>query len=320
MEKNLNLRSFIVSFIMMICLCEGYSQDLPVIAVIDNRSIDVSHIAKSLDARLNTALKSAGIHSQGEEGLYLVGELIPISEETVETGMRKMVIKKFELSLRIEQPLLNLQFGQTIIQLKGSGFDSKKAAMDAIQHLKPSGIEIQNFISSALHKAHEYYTTHIDAIIDKANILSKMGQYDEAITLLWACPNSSSIHTKVFSALDDIYMGKQNHECSMIMKQAESAYALKNYDEMKRLLDSIDSNSQCAASASALAKKAGVEIRHDEKIAIEREERDRERAYLAAENDKQREYNLEQQRISSISDIAKEYLRNHRSTYHYYVY
>ena len=295
-----------------------FGQGLPIMAVVDNRSIDVSQIAKSLYARLNTALHTAGVHSEGGEGLYLVGELIPVSEETVETGMKKIVIKNFELSLRLEHPQLDLKFGHTIIPLKGSGLTSTKAAMDAIQHLNPSASSIQNFITTSATKAHEYYLTHIDAIIDKANVLSKSGEYDEAIALLWACPNTTAIHLKVYQALEKIYSARQNHECSMIMKQAESAYALKKYDEMKQLLDMIDTNSDCAASASELAKKAGIEIRDDEKAALAREERERERAYTSAEKDKQREYNLEKQRISAISDIAKEYLRNHHTTYHYY--
>ena len=320
MKKESYIRYVWITLILVMGLEPSFGQDLPIIAVIDNRSVDVSHIAKSLDARLNTALKSAGIDSEGEEGLYLVGELIPISEETVETGMRKIKIKNFELSLRLEQPNLNLQFGQTVIPLKGSGLDSTKAAMDAIQHLNPSASGLQGFISDAVQKAHNYYASHIDAIIDKANMLSKSGQYDEAIALLWACPNSTTIHHQVYEALEKIYSAKQNYECSMIVKQAESAYALKKYDEMKHLLDSIDSDSPCASIASALAKKAGIEIRNDEKAALAREERERERAYTAAEKDKQREYNLEKQRISAISEIAKEYLRNHRTTYHYYVY
>lgn len=320
MKKEFYIRYVLTVLILVIGLEPSFGQDLPIIAVIDNRSVDVSHIAKSLDTRLNTALKSAGIHSEGEEGLYLVGELIPVSEETVETGMRKIKIKNFELSLRLEQPQLNLQFGQTVIPLKGSGFDSTKAAMDAIQHLNPSASGLQGFILDAVQKAHDYYISHIDAIIDKANMLSKSGQYDEAIALLWACPNSTAIHHQVYNALEKIYSAKKNYECSMIMKQAESAYALKKYDEMKNLLDSLDSDSPCASTALALAKKAGVEIRNDEKAALAREERERERAYAATEKDKQREYNLEKQRISAISGIAKEYLRNHHTSYHYYVY
>lgn len=310
----------LAALVMSVSAGLAYSQDLPVIAVVDNRSVDINHIAKSLDARLNTALKSAGIHSEGEEGLYLVGELIPVSEETVETGMRKIIKKEFELSLRLEQPQLDIQFGQTVVALKGSGFDSAKAAMDAVRKLNPSAPALQEFISESVAKAHEYYSTHIDAIIDKANTLSQSGQYDEAIALLWACPNSTSIHHKVYQTLDKIYLAKRNHDCEMIMKQAESAYALKRYDEMKRLLDSIDSDSRCAAAATALAKKAGIEIRNDEAAALEREERETERAYAAAEKDKQRQYNLEKQRISAISGIAKEYLRNRRTVYHYYIY
>lgn len=320
MRKDFNLRFVFTALILVLSFISSFSQDLPIIAVIDNRSVDVSHIAKSLEGRLNMALKSAGIHSEGEEGIYLVGELIPISEETVETGMRNIKIKNFELSLRLEQPQLNLQFGQTIIPLKGSGYDSTTTAMDAIQHLPPSASGLQGFISDAVQTAHDYYISHIDAIIDKANMLSKSDQYDEAIALLWACPNSTAIHHQVYQALEKIYAAKQNFECSMIMKQAENAYVLKKYDEMKYLLDSIDSDSSCASIASALAKKAGVDIRNDEKAALAREERERERTYAATEKDKQREYNLEKQRISAISWIAKEYLRNHRTTYHYYVY
>ena len=319
MRKEFYLRLIITVFVVLMGIIPTYSH-IPIIAVIDNRSVDVSHIANSLEARLNTVLKSAGIHSEGEEGLYLVSELIPISEETVETGMRKIKIKNFELSLRLEQPQLNLQFGQTIIPLKGSGFDSTKAAMDAIQHLNPSASGLHGFISDAVQKAHEYYTTHIDAIIDKANILSKSGQYDEAIALLWACPNSTSIHHQVYQALERIYSAKQNYECSMIMKKAESAYALKRYEEMIRLLDSVESDSPCASAALALAQKAGVEIRNDEKTTLAREEREMERAYAAAEKDKQREYNLRKQSISAISEIAKEYLRNQYVTYHYFMY
>lgn len=320
MRREINFRLVFTALILAIGISSMYSQDLPIIAVVDSRSVDVSHIAKSLHSRLNTALKTAGIHSEGEEGLYLVGELIPISEETMETGMRKIIVKNFELSLRLEQPQLNLQFGHTFVTLKGSGFDSTKAAMDAVQSLNPSSSSIQGFISDAVKKAHQYYSTHIDAIVDKANMLSKSGQYDEAIALLWACPNSNSIHHQVYSALGKIYSEKQDYDCSMIMKQAEGAYALKRYEEMKRLLDSIDSNSPCASAAIALAKKSGIEIRNDEKEALAREERDLERVYAASEKDKQREYNLEKQRISAISGIAKEYLRNHRATYHYYVY
>ncbi len=318
MKTIIKQRSIITVFILVIGFNILYGQDLPVMAVVDNRSVAVGHIAKSLHARLNSALKSAGIHSEAEDGLYLVGELIPTSEETIETGMRNIKIKNFELLLRLEQPLLNLQFGQTIIPLKGSGLDSTKAAADAIQHLDPNASVLRGFISEAVTKAHEYYVTHIDAIIDKAYMLSKTGQYEEAIALLWACPNSNSVHYQVYNALSEIYLAKQNYECSMIMKQAESAYALKRYDEMKYLLDSIDSDSPCAPSALVLAQKAGIEIRNDEKAALAREEQENKRVYALEEKDKQREYNLEKQRISAITNIAREYYKSRRITYHYY--
>lgn len=320
MKRDLGVKFTFLVLALILNANLTFSQDLPIIAVVDNRSVDISHIVKSLDSRLNTALKSAGVYSEGEEGLYLVGELIPISEETVETGMRKIKIKNLELSLRLEQPLLNLQFGHTVIPLKGSGFDSTKATMDAIQHLNPSASGLQTYISESIQNAHKYYVSHIDAIIDKANVLCQAGQYEEAIALLWACPNSNDIHLKVYKALEKIYLAKQNHECLMLMKKAETAYALKRYDEMKSILDSIDSDSQCASSALVLAEKAGIEMRNEmaEERAIAESEKKRADALL--EKDKQREYDLEKKRISAISGIAKEYFRSQRSNNHYYVF
>lgn len=293
-------------------------QYLPVKAVVDNRSVDVGHVAKSLDTRLNSALRSAGVHSEGEDGLYLVGELMPISEETVETGMRNIKIKDYELSLRLELPQINLMFSQTVIHLRGAGLDSTKAAIDAVKQLNPDSPVLQSFITDAITKAHDYFNTNIDAIIDKAHVLSKTGQYEEAIALLWACPNSKSIHHKVYMALDEIFIAKRNYECSMMMKKAENAYALKKYDEMAYYLDLIDNDSPCASSALALAKKAETEIRNDEKEAFERAEIEKDREYTSLEKDKQREYDLEKQRITAISDIAREFYKSRRIFYHYY--
>lgn len=317
-----SLRHIIITtlLIMASASLHTFAHDLPVVAVIDNRTLDVTHIAKSLHSRLSSALSSAGIHSEGEEGLYLVGELIPVSEETVETGMRKIKILKFELSLRLEQPMLNLQFGQTTIPLEGSGYDSTKAAMDAVRNFNPSASGIQDFISESVRKADEYYISHIDAIIDKAEMLAKGGNYDEAIALLWGCPNSNAIHTKTYAALDRIYLARQNHDCSMLMKKAHAAYAIKDYDEMKLCLEEIDADSNCASEAIALAKKAGVEIRKEEREAFDRQERSEARAYAAMEKDRDRRHELEKQRISAISGIAKAYAQSHRSTYHYHIF
>lgn len=320
MAKSIIFRLLLILSIISLSKINLCAQDLPVVAVIDNRSVEISHIAKSLDARLNSALNTAGIHSEGEEGLYLVAELIPISDETVETGMSNIKIKRFELSIRLEQPQLNLKFGQTMIFLEGSGNNPTKAAMNAIQQFNPAASGIQEFIIKSINKAHEYYLTHIDAIIDKAKVMMKAGDYDGAIALLWACPNSTSIHKKVYTALDEIYMAKQNHECTMILKQAESAYALHNYTEMKYLLDKIDANSQCASEARVLAKKAGIELRNEQKAAIEREERAKQREYAAQEKKNQRNYNLNKQRIAAIAEVAKAYARSQRTSYHYHIF
>ena len=294
------------------------AQNVPVTAVVDTGSVDVEHTAKLLYSKLNSAITQSGTHSESERGLYLVGELIPTGEDVVDTGMKKIIIRRYDLSLSIEQPMLDMQFGSLEIPLEGSGTTDAKVALDAIRKFNPESSSTQNLILESMKKADDYFINNVDNIIDKANMLGKSGDYDAGIALLWGCPNLPSIHAKVYNALEHLYLLKQNKDCANLFANANTAYSLKQYDEAISLLNQIDVESVCASEAKALAQKIGQEIRTAEEVERQREDKEQERQFQSEENQREREYKLERKRISAIESVATSYLNSHRSVFHYY--
>lgn len=315
------MKRSLILFLLGVSLCAAFidAQTVPVTAIIDNRSVDVEHTAKLLESKLNSALTDAGAHSESDRGLYLVGELTPITEDVVDTGMKKMVIRRYVLSLRIEQPMLDMRFGLLEIPLEASGADSMKASMEAARKFNPASSVVQNFIVGSMRKADNYFIDNIDNIIDKADMLAKSGDYDAGIALLWGCPNITSIHSKVYAALSRLYVCKQNKECANLLTKARSAYDMKNYEEAASYINEIDAESNCAQDASTLSKLIGQEIRQAEKEAQIRADKEKELQFQALENKNKRAYELERKRISAIENVATSYLNRSRSVYHYYV-
>lgn len=284
------------------------AQNVPVAAIVDNRSVDLNHIAKSLNSKLDNAIVTAGVHSENERGLYLVGTLIPNGEDVVDTGMKKLTVRTYTLSLRIEQPLLDIRFGSIEIPLEGSGKSSIQASMDAVRKFNPSASDVQNFIKSSINNADIYFVDNINNIIDKANMLAKSGDYEAGIALLWGCPNIPTIHTNVYEALGNLYEAMQKNDCSTLLACARSAYSLKQYEKAAILLSDIKPESVCIEEAKALSSKIAQEIRQEEKD-----------LRILDENERERQAKLEAKRISAVENIANAYLSNHKTTYHYHI-
>lgn len=313
--------------LMAICL-SARGQGLPVTVAIAPTSTEVANVAKVLTGKLNTALNDAGIHSAGEAGMFLAAELTPLSSETVEGGMRKIRINKYELHLKVEQPILSLQFGALTIPLNGSGYDDAKAAMDAVRSINASSSSLRQFLTSSVQKASEYYETSISSIIQKAMALSKNRQFDEAIALLWAVPATPSLQSQVYPAIETIFAKMQRDQCSNIVAAARNAYAMKDYQTAADLLNTVLAESDCGAEARQLSERIGTEIRTAEREQQAREDRREEREFTAAENERNRRHATERARINAnarterarlnaTSQIAKAYYGSLRRNIYY---
>ena len=289
---------------------------IPVLGVVDTRSINAEHIGKFLWSKLNKAITDCGAQSE-EGGLILVAELVPVSKETVETGMRKIQLHTYSLHLRMEQPFYKQQFGVLDIDLKGSGYDVEKAAMDAVRNFNQSETSVENFIRKSISSANDYYQNNINRLIQEADLIAKGGQYDEAIAMLWALPKNTDYSPKINTQLEKVYLMKQNHDCGALLAKAKSAYAIKNYTQALEWISQIDSYSNCHTEALQLTSRIAKEIRIEDKEELARQERSEQRYYKAMDKESERAAKLEGQRISAIAGVAKAYFNSHKSVYHY---
>ena len=306
----------VLTFMVNLNFFNAMGNGIPVLGVVDTRSINAEHIGKILWSRLNKAITDCGAQSE-EGGLILVAELVPVSKETVETGMRKIQLHTYSLHLRMEQPFYKQRFGALDIDLKGSGHDVEKAAMDAVRNFNPSGTSVENFIRESISSANDYYQNNINRLIQEADLIAKGGQYDEAIAMLWALPQNTDYSTKINTQLEKVYLMKQNHDCGALLAKAKSAYAIKNYTEALEWISQIDSDSNCHAEALQLTSLIAKEIRIEDKEELARQERSEQRYYKAMDKESERAAKLEGQRISAIAGVAKAYFNSHKSVYHY---
>lgn len=64
MRKKFNLHAIITVFILIISFKISYGQDLPVMAVVDNRSVDVDHIAKSMGHKTKRSMLRSAVFDE----------------------------------------------------------------------------------------------------------------------------------------------------------------------------------------------------------------------------------------------------------------
>ena len=304
-------------FLILLTTGIANAAGLPVSVAVENNGVASENAATILKSKLESALTDAGIHSEDYAGLFMIAKLSLESEQTVEGGMRKLKMSRYELSLSLEQPVLAHRFATTSITLTGSGTDGNKALMDAIRKLNPSSSVLSSFITSSNRQAEDYYTSNQDAIIAKAMTLGINKEYDAAIALLWALPYNPSTYERVTSAVKELYTKMQREECSSMLAKARTAYSLKHFEEAAEWIASIDPSSECGAEASKLASRIGTEFRNDEKERQRRIDEAAMRESMMEDRERQRQHELKKKGIEASADVAKAYYRSRLRTVYY---
>lgn len=310
-------QSLIILFILGV-FCIGNSAELPnigVSVVVNCKSVPDQVIAKTLQTKLERALTDAGIPSSDEAGLFLVANIMPISEQVVEGGMRKIRQANYELDLELLHPIIGTKFGTHSLPLKGAGYDKNKTLMDAVRKINSASSSLTEFLHTSIYQASAYYANNFDAILSKARVMSQGRNYDSALTLLWTLPVSPSTSEIVHQQISEIYAKIQREECQSIMQKANNAYALKNYTEAIDWLNAIDLDSPCGEEAKALTSTIGAVIRAEEKEQQMRADERERRIMQMVENENQRRHELDKHKIDAVSSVARAFLGSLRRGY-----
>lgn len=309
--------SFAIASGMALAGYASESSGLSVSVAVDGRTVGDAAVSKMIQSRLERSLSGAGIITGDDAALFLTVSLVPVSQNTIEGGMRNIRQVSYDLTMELLHPILGTKFGTYTVTLAGDGYDDKKAMTNAVRKLNESGSALTGFLTGAVDAALRYYDDNLETIISKARTLSVNQEYEAAIALLWNVPESAALSQRVHGELEDIFMKMQSEKCGALLQKARNAYALKQYAEAMEWLNAIDAGSPCGADARQLGDEIGASVRAEEQEQMRRDDERERMQYEMAERESVRRHEMEKQRADAIAGVARAYLEQERRTVYY---
>ncbi|MDR3268176.1 MAG: hypothetical protein LBT83_03820 [Tannerella sp.] len=189
-----------------------------------------------------------------------------------------------------------------------------KAFIQAINKINPRSDEVRLFIDGSKRRILEYYKSHLSAIIKQAQSMAAQGNYEDALSRLSSIPEIIEGYDAVGNAISSIYGQYLNREAEMLINEAKSKIAVRNYSEAMEALAKVDPESDRFKAATDLVAKVKASIDAKEQAAIatqvKRYEERREDA-LRIHDDK---VALTKQYIDAARDVGVAQAQNQKPT------
>ncbi len=99
------------------------------------------------------------------------------------------IIAKMDVTLYVIDLAEGTVIDSYTFEVQGIDNADHKAVVKAIGQIKPKSPGVRSFMTRVRGKIIDYYTTHIPALITKAQTLEKMGRPNEALALLASVPD-----------------------------------------------------------------------------------------------------------------------------------
>ncbi len=237
---------------------------------------------KMLNMKLTQMVTANGFSSTAYR-YALVPNVVMISKSVTATAPAMYVVE-FELSLFVFDTAEGVTLAETSMVLRGLNKVENKAFISALNGIKPASPQLKAFMEKAKNAILDYYTTRTLSLLKRAQSLSEMEQYDEAMAILAPIPESVAEYDQVSEALVAIYKKRLDREAVVIMQSVNRLTSEQKYDEALDELAKVatasnywdDANKQIDAIIAKMeaAKRAALEaekMRLDAQIAKAKE-------------------------------------------------
>ncbi len=267
------------------------------VAMPGNGTLD-SNTKSILKNKLLSIVSAQGVAGTEYGAIIIVPEVNVTNSSTVEGGMRRIISVDMEITVTIRNMITNTVFSTIQMESSGEGYSYKEAERSAIGKINASSPEYISFVKMAKSRIIKYYETNTTTLVAKANTMASQEQYDEALALLSAYPESLSGYQKVSKAMIEIFSKCQTQYCSQILMSAQAAYSRQDYEEAAELASMVDSQSSCAPQAKSLLSsiKSSLNKEYADAIEMEKEKMMSDERIKTAQ-------------INAIRDIASAYFK-----------
>jgi hypothetical protein len=269
--------------------------------------LDVSQLSK-LETKITQIVAENGIAASGYNNNFVIYPKFSVYEvNNVEGGMQNITVSTCELSLFIKQIENNLLFCSVSKQIKGSGQNKSLSLTSAIAKIPVNDSQFKTFLETGKSKIIKYYSDKCQDIIDKADKLTKIEKFEEALGLLMTVPEEvPSCYNKIQTKSIETYKEFKNHQCLVLIQNAKTKMASNQYKQALEILKNVEPSSGCFKQADEIITKASSKIDIEEKKLWNLQ--------LKMYND---DVALEKQRINAIKEIASAYYKSQPKTINY---
>lgn len=202
----------------------------------------------------------------------LVPNIVVVDKQTTGTVPVQFIVS-LEVSFYVLDVTEEIIVAETSFTTRGIDRMEHKAVIQAINQIASRSPQVKTFMERSRSKIIDYYTTRIPALLQKAQSLADREQYNEAIALLAAVPESVDEYPLVADQMSAIYKKSLDQTAVGAIQQAKGAIALKNYEEAFEALQKVNPLSSYSKEAFAMIESVHQQLAEEERQQKEEEMR-----------------------------------------------
>ena len=231
------------------------------------------HIPDEASRNLETKLQSLLAESDWANGDYVdrfvLTAKVDVTSRDIVPSIPARISQKMELTLLVGDVVENKLFTSQTVTLSGIGTTDTKAFIAAFSQVNRHKGAFLEMLIQAKNEIVDYYTNRCPEIIKRANTLSAMQKYDEAIHYLWSVPNiCADCFQQCQAAAETIYIQKIDQEAIVLLNQAKNAWMkqpnMEGACSAASLMNAINPQSSSYTQVEQLRKEIADKLREDE--------------------------------------------------------
>ena len=228
---------------------------------------DYENIPEEARANLETTMQriitSCGVANSAADRFIMTARMDVITREVNTAGM---IVQRMEMTFVIGDVIDEKIYGTTTINAAGIGATETKCLIKAFQGIKSNNEKLANLVNTAKDKILAYYTDNCHLVLQDAERMVGMQQYNDALAILVGVPQAcEECYTACQTKAVDVYKLLIDHEGKQLIQNARSAWLVKrDYDCAEKALDilaRVNPHAPCQSEANALIADINKQLR-----------------------------------------------------------
>lgn len=138
--------------------------------------------------KMRQVISLNGLSATDDAPLFIISPEIAVIDEQVTSSVPPMYANQMDVNFVISDRYTGTVFNTINYQLKGAGKTSDLAYMAALKRINVRDGRLKAFVAKGNDAIIEYYNTHCELVISRANSLAAQKNYRDALALLNSTP------------------------------------------------------------------------------------------------------------------------------------